>query len=64
MGREIQMRAKVNVADSLAAVSDYFSPKIVGYVNDLKIEVVKIRGDSSGTRILTRTISSSSSTVS
>jgi mannose-6-phosphate isomerase-like protein (cupin superfamily) len=39
------MRAKVNVADSLAAVSDYFSPKIVGYVNDLKIEVVKFRGD-------------------
>ena len=39
------MRDKVNVAEKLAGVTEYFSPKIVAYLNDLKVEVVKVRGE-------------------
>ena len=35
---------KINVHEKLAAVDDYFQPKIVASMNELKIEVVKIRG--------------------
>ena len=56
------MRAKVNVADRLAAVGDYFSPKIVGYLNELK-KSSRFVVSSSGTRIRIRTTSSSSCAV-
>jgi mannose-6-phosphate isomerase-like protein (cupin superfamily) len=36
---------KVNLAEKLAAVDAHFSPKIVGQLNDLKLEVVKARGE-------------------
>jgi mannose-6-phosphate isomerase-like protein (cupin superfamily) len=36
---------KVNLADKLARVDEYFSPGIVGYFNDCKIQVGKIRGE-------------------
>lgn len=39
------MRDKVNVAEKLAGVTEYFSPKIVAYLNELKIEVVKVQGE-------------------
>ena len=44
-GEMTAMTDKVNLADKLAAVSGYFSPKIVGQLNDLKLEVVKARGE-------------------
>jgi mannose-6-phosphate isomerase-like protein (cupin superfamily) len=39
------MNDKVNIAEKLAVVSEYFAPKIVAYLNDMKIQVVKISGD-------------------
>jgi mannose-6-phosphate isomerase-like protein (cupin superfamily) len=36
---------KVNLADKLALVDGYFLPGIIGYFNDCKIQVAKIRGD-------------------
>jgi mannose-6-phosphate isomerase-like protein (cupin superfamily) len=39
------MLDKVNLADKLDSVTAYFSPKIVGALNDLKLEVVKIKGE-------------------
>lgn len=39
------MRDKVNLAEKLALVTDYFSPRIVGYLNEMKIEVVRVRGE-------------------
>lgn len=39
------MRDKVNLAEKLAAFEEHFSPKIVGELNDYKLEVVKARGE-------------------
>ena len=39
------MEAKVNLAEKLALFSEHFSPKIVGHLNDYKLEVVKARGE-------------------
>ena len=39
------MHDKVNLAEKLAAVPEPFSPKIVGRMNELKLEVVKVRGE-------------------
>ena len=39
------MHDKVNLAESLAQFDERFSPRIVGYLNDLKLEVVKARGE-------------------
>lgn len=39
------MNDKVNLADKLAAVTEHFSPKIVGQLNDLKLMVVKAKGE-------------------
>jgi mannose-6-phosphate isomerase-like protein (cupin superfamily) len=36
---------KVNLAEKLARVGDPFSPKIVGQLNDYKLEVVKVKGE-------------------
>jgi len=36
---------KVNLAEKLAAVDEVFQPKIVGYYNDNKILVGKIKGE-------------------
>ncbi len=36
---------KVNLAQALAQVDEPYSPLIVGYLNDYKIEVVKPRGE-------------------
>jgi mannose-6-phosphate isomerase-like protein (cupin superfamily) len=38
------MEDKVNLAEKLASFSELFSPKIVGYLNDYKLEVVKAKG--------------------
>lgn len=35
----------VNIAEKLAAVSDHWSPKIVGQINDLHLKVVKVEGE-------------------
>ena len=35
----------VNVAEKFARFSDYYSPKIVGEVNDAYVKVVKLKGD-------------------
>jgi hypothetical protein len=52
---------KVNLAQKLASFDELFSPKIVGYFDDYKVQVGKLQGTSSGTRTRTRTTSSSSS---
>lgn len=36
---------KVNLAEKLARVSDYWSPKIVGELNDSYVKVVKLKGE-------------------
>jgi mannose-6-phosphate isomerase-like protein (cupin superfamily) len=38
------MDDKVNLAEKLGSFSEHFSPKIVGYLNDYKLEVVKAQG--------------------
>ena len=39
------MQDKVNLAEKLAAVGEHFQPKIVGHLNDYKLEVVKAKGE-------------------
>jgi mannose-6-phosphate isomerase-like protein (cupin superfamily) len=36
---------KVNIAEKLNLFNDYFSPKIVGQVNDAHVKLVKVKGD-------------------
>jgi mannose-6-phosphate isomerase-like protein (cupin superfamily) len=36
---------KVNLAEKLASFDEIFSPRIVGYYNDTKIQVAKTRGE-------------------
>ncbi len=36
---------KVNLAEKLARVSDYWSPKIVGELNDSYVKIVKLKGE-------------------
>ncbi len=36
---------KINLAEKLAHVSDYWSPKIVGEVNDFHVKIVKFQGE-------------------
>ena len=39
------MNDKVNLAAKLTAIGEYFSPKIVGELNDYKLELVKVKGE-------------------
>jgi len=39
------MDDKVNLADKLAALDEPFSPGIVGYLNDYKLQLVKVKGE-------------------
>ena len=39
------MDDKVNLREKLASFDEHFQPKIVGYYNDDKIQVGKIRGE-------------------
>jgi mannose-6-phosphate isomerase-like protein (cupin superfamily) len=39
------MQEKVNLAEKLRAVDEYFSPRIVGTLNDYKLEIGKVRGE-------------------
>jgi mannose-6-phosphate isomerase-like protein (cupin superfamily) len=39
------MQGKVNLAEKLASFGEHFSPKIVGHLNDYKLEVVKAKGE-------------------
>ena len=39
------MEDKVNLAEKLASFDEHFSPRIVGELNDLKLEVVKAKGE-------------------
>jgi mannose-6-phosphate isomerase-like protein (cupin superfamily) len=36
---------KINLAEKLAQVSDYWNPKIVGEVNDFHVKIVKFQGE-------------------
>jgi mannose-6-phosphate isomerase-like protein (cupin superfamily) len=36
---------KVNLAEKLALVSDYWSPKVVGAVNDFHVKLVRLKGE-------------------
>lgn len=35
---------RVNLADALARITDYWSPKAVGAVNDFHVKLVKLKG--------------------
>ena len=39
------MRDKVNLAEELALLDEPYQPGIVGYMNDLKLMVVKVQGE-------------------
>ena len=39
------METKVNLADKLAQFDEHYSPRIIGYLNDYKLAVVKARGE-------------------
>ena len=52
---------KVNLAEKLEAFDEVFSPRIVGYYNDDKIQVGKAHGDFVWHTHPTRTTSSSCS---
>jgi mannose-6-phosphate isomerase-like protein (cupin superfamily) len=39
------MSDKVNLAEKLALIDEYYSPGIVARMNDLKVQVVKVKGD-------------------
>jgi mannose-6-phosphate isomerase-like protein (cupin superfamily) len=39
------MQEKIDLAQSLSRVSDHWSPRIVGRLNDYKIQVVKVKGE-------------------
>jgi mannose-6-phosphate isomerase-like protein (cupin superfamily) len=39
------MLEKVNLAEKLASFDEIFSPRIVGYYNDTKIQVAKTQGE-------------------
>ena len=51
----------INLAAKLATFSEHFTPKIVGSFNGHDVMLAKLKGPSSGTRIPTPMISSSSS---
>ena len=35
----------VNLADKLARIADFWSPKVVGQVNDVHVKLVKLKGE-------------------
>jgi mannose-6-phosphate isomerase-like protein (cupin superfamily) len=39
------MEEKVNLAEKLRGIDDYFSPRIVGTLNENKLELVKLKGE-------------------
>lgn len=39
------MHAKINLAERLATFDEHFAPKIIGKFNDLKLELVKAKGE-------------------
>ncbi len=39
------MIQKVNLAEKLALFTEYYSPKIVGEINDAHVKVVKLKGE-------------------
>src|SRR5262249_1091876 len=42
---DVLMEEKVNLAEALSRFDDRFSPRIVGYLNDYKLQLVKIEGE-------------------
>ncbi len=38
------MEQKVNLADKLALLEGFYQPGIVGYLNDYKLQIVKVKG--------------------
>jgi mannose-6-phosphate isomerase-like protein (cupin superfamily) len=39
------MRDKVNLAEKLSLLGEYYSPGIVGYMNDYKLVAVRLKGE-------------------
>lgn len=39
------MTAKVTIAEKLARISEHWSPRIVGQVNDMHVKLVKLHGE-------------------
>jgi hypothetical protein len=57
------MDGKINLAEKLALLDKPYVPGIVGYLNDYKLQIVKVKGRLSGTSTMKPTISSWSSAV-
>jgi hypothetical protein len=51
------MNDKVNLAEKFARLERPYEPGIVGYMNDYKLQIVKVKGRSCGTSTKTRTTS-------
>jgi hypothetical protein len=45
LDQEAEMDDKVNLAEKLASFEEAFTPKIIGALNEYKLEVVKARGE-------------------
>jgi hypothetical protein len=43
------MNEKINLAEKLALLEKPYAPGIVGFINDYKLQVVKVKARSSGT---------------
>ena len=39
------MNTKLNIESALASIENYFSPKIIGEVNDVYVKIAKIKGE-------------------
>jgi hypothetical protein len=52
------METKVNLAEKFALLEQPYAPAIVGYVNDYKLQIVKVKGEFVCTNTTTPTTSS------
>jgi mannose-6-phosphate isomerase-like protein (cupin superfamily) len=43
--RSYVVKDKVNLAGALATFDELWSPRVIGRMNELKLEVVKVRGE-------------------
>lgn len=42
---EAQIKDKVNVAEKLKAIGDYWNPRVVGELNEQMVKLVKLKGE-------------------
>jgi len=42
---EVHVRMKTNIEQSFDQVSEYWSPKVIGRVNDQYVKIAKVKGE-------------------